>query len=155
MSRPLACMATLAVLVLAGCGTRGGQQQLPGHAATGPPTTAGRVTGRLLIEGGPMGAGGRQPGPRPISGVVTFATGGHRPVKVRVGHPGVFSVALPPGRYRVSARSPAIMTVSNGAVVGARGLIRGAAWEAPCSEPLSVTVTAHHTVRAAVVCFVP
>src|SRR6516164_2509488 len=53
MSRPLACMATLAVLVLAGCGTRGGQQQLPGHAATGPPTTAGRVTGRLLIEGGP------------------------------------------------------------------------------------------------------
>jgi len=47
------------------------------------------------------------------------------------------------------------MTVSNGAVVGARGLIRGAAWEAPCSEPLSVTVTAHHTVRAAVVCFVP
>jgi hypothetical protein len=48
------------------------------------------------------------------------------------------------------------MTVSNGAVVSERGrLLSGTEWEGPCSLPLSVTVGAHHTARAAVVCAVP
>jgi hypothetical protein len=48
------------------------------------------------------------------------------------------------------------MTVSNGATVSGRGrLLSGTEWEAPCSFPLSVTVTAHHAARAAVTCAVP
>jgi hypothetical protein len=103
-----------------------------------------------------MRPGGNQPGPRSIRGVVTFTTAGDRPVTVRVGPSGIFSVGLPAGRYRVSGRSPAVMTVSNGAVVSERGrLLSGTEWERPCSLPLSVTVSAHHTARAAVICAVP
>jgi hypothetical protein len=47
------------------------------------------------------------------------------------------------------------MTVSNGAVVGVHGLISGSEWEAPCAQPLSVTVTVHRTVRAIIICPVP
>jgi hypothetical protein len=80
---------------------------------------------------------------------VTFTTPGHRPVRVRAGRSENFTVGLPLGRYRVSGRSPAVMTVSNGAAVTDIGqLLSGTAWEAPCSLPLSVTVTAHHTARA-------
>jgi len=156
MNRPLACAAAVAVLLLAGCGTRGGFGPMPGHGASGRPA-AGRVTGRLLLEGGPPGRpGGRQPGPRPIRGVLTFTTAGQRPVRARAGRTGVFSVRLPPGRYRVSGRSPMVMTVSNGATVTDSGqLLSGREWERPCSFPLSVTVTAGHTTRAAVICPVP
>jgi len=143
MNRPLGCAAAVAVLLLAGCGTRSRP-------------AAGRVTGRLLLEGGPIRPGGRQPGPRPIRGVLTFTTAGHRPVRARAGRTGVFFVRLPPGRYRVSARSPAVLTVSNGAAVTDSGqLLSGREWERPCSFPLSVTVTARHTTRAAVICPVP
>jgi hypothetical protein len=153
MRRPLACAATVAVLMLAGCGMRGGPGPAQGDGASGRPPAAGRVTGRLLLEGGPIRPGGRQPGPRPIRGVVTFTTAGHQPVKVRAGRSGIFTVGLPPGRYRVSGRSP---VVSNGAAVTGRGQRRsGTGWQAPCSLPLSVTVTAHHTARAAVICAVP
>jgi hypothetical protein len=87
---------------------------------------------------------------------VTFTTAGHRPVQVRVGRSGIFAVGLPTGRYRVSGRSPAVMTVSNSAAVTDRGqLLSGTEWEAPCSLPLSVTVTGHRTARAAVICAVP
>ena len=155
MSRPLACAAAVAVLMLAGCGTRGGPGPAPGDGARGRPA-AGHVTGRLVLEGGPVRPGGRQPGPRPIHGTVTFRTAGHRPVRVRVGRSGIFTVGLPPGRYRVSGRSPAVMTVSNGAAVTDSGqLLSGTEWQTPCSLPLSVTVTTHHTARAAVICAVP
>jgi hypothetical protein len=155
MNRPLGCAAAMTALLLAGCDTRGGPGLAPGHAASGQPA-AGRVTGRLLLEGGPIRLGRRQPGPRPIRGVLAFTTAGHRPVQVRAGRSGAFSVRLPPGRYRVVARSPAVMTLSNGATVTDSGrLLSGTEWEAPCSLPLSVTVTAHHTARAAVVCAVP
>ena len=155
MNRPLGCAAAVAVLLLAGCGTRGGPGPLPGQGASGRPA-AGRVTGRLLLEGGPIRPGGRQPGPRPIRGVLTFTTAGHRPVRARAGRTGVFFVRLPPGRYRVSARSPMVLTVSNGAAVTDSGqLLAGREWQRPCSFPLSVTVTARHTTRAAVICPVP
>jgi hypothetical protein len=155
MNRPLACAAAVAVLLLAGCGTRGGPGPMPGHGASGRPP-AGRVTGRLLLEGGPPRPDGRQRGPRPIRGVLTFTTAGQRPVRARAGRTGVFAVRLPPGRYRVSGRSPMVMTVSNGAAVTDSGqLLSGREWEQPCSFPLSVTVTAGQTTRAAVICPVP
>jgi hypothetical protein len=155
MNRPLACAAAVGVLLLAGCGTRGGPGPMPGHGASGRPPV-GRVTGRLLLEGGPIRLGGRPPGPRPIRGVLTFTTAGHRPVRARAGRTGIFSVRLPPGHYRVSGRSPSVMTVSNGATVTDSGqLLSGREWEKPCSFPLSVTVTARHTTRAAVICPVP
>jgi hypothetical protein len=47
------------------------------------------------------------------------------------------------------------MTVSKGAVVGEQGLIRGSEWESPCPQSQPVTVTAHRTVRAAIICYVP
>src|SRR5215471_14247674 len=116
MNRPLGCAAAVAVLLLAGCGTRGGSGPMPGHGASGRPAE-GRVTGRLLLEGGPIRPDGRQPGPRPIRGV---------------------------------------LTVSNGAAVTDSGqLLSGREWERSCSFPLSVTVTARHTTRAAVICPVP
>lgn len=156
MNRPLGCAAAVAVLLLAGCGHRGGPGAAPGHMGGGRPA-GGRVTGRLLLEGGfPGRPGGRQPGPRPVRGVLTFTTAGHRPVRARAGRSGVFWVRLPPGRYRVSARSPMILTLSNGAAVTDTGqLLSGRAWEKPCSLPLSVTVTARHTTRAAVICPAP
>ena len=156
MRWPLACAAAVAVLMLAGCGTVAGPGPAPGDGAAGRASAAGRVTGRLLLEGGPILPGARQPGPRPIRGVVTFTTTGHRPVRVRAGRSGIFTVGLPPGRYRVFARSPTVRTVSTGAAVTDSGQLRsGTAWAAPCSLPLSVTVTAHHTARAAVICAVP
>jgi hypothetical protein len=91
---------------------------------------------------------------RPLACVAVVA--GHRPVRARAGRTGVFSVRLPPGRYRVSGRSPAVMTLSNGAAVTDSGLLlSGTEWVRPCSFPLSVTVTARHTTRAAVICPVP
>ncbi len=53
-----ACL--LATLVVAGCGAA---------LATAPAT--GHVAGKRVMEGGPMGPGGKQPGERPISGTVT------------------------------------------------------------------------------------
>jgi hypothetical protein len=48
------------------------------------------------------------------------------------------------------------MTVSNGATVTDSGqLLSGREWGKPCSFPLSVTVTARHITRAAVICPVP
>jgi hypothetical protein len=155
MSRWLACAVAVAAVVLAGCGTRSGPGPMPGHSASGRPA-AGRVTGRLLLEGGPIRLGGRQPGPRPIRGVLTFTTAGHRAVRARAGRTGVFWVRLPPGRYRVSARSPAVLTLSNGAAVTDSGqLLSGTEWARPCSFPLSVTVTVRRTTRVAVICPVP
>ena len=63
MSRPVACAAAVAVLMLAGCGTYGGPGPVRGHGASGPPPTAGRVTGRLLLEGGPIRPADGSPGP--------------------------------------------------------------------------------------------
>ena len=103
------------------------------------------MTGRLLIEGGPIGPGGQQPGERPIPGTVTFTAAGHRPVSVGVGTSGKFSAWLAPGRYRVAGRSPDIETVTSS----------GKTVEQTCSQPLSVTVSARHAATIAVVCIVP
>src|ERR1700755_2824499 len=82
----------------AGCASAGAQTPASGH-----------LRGKLVMEGGPLGPGGKQPGERPMSGTVTFTAAGHQPVTVKVGASGTFSVPLPPGRYHVSGQSPDIM----------------------------------------------
>jgi len=118
---------------------------LAGCAATGTqPPAAGHLAGRLVMEGGPMGPGGQQPGERPIPGTVTLTAAGQRPVVVKVGPSGSFSVALAPGRYQVSGRSPDIIEVD-----GTRQR------ELPCSQPASATVTAGQTATLTLTCIVP
>ncbi len=146
MSQLRACACLVAALLLAGC-TAAGASEHPasGHAAGNQARATGHVTGRLLIEGGPSGPGGRQPGERPIPGTVTFTASGHRPVSVGVGTSGKFSAWLAPGRYRVAGRSPDIETVTSS----------GKTVEQTCSQPSSVTVSARHAATIAVVCIVP
>ena len=115
MNASRTCAGLLAALLLAGCTAPAGHEPVTGD-----------VAGRLLREGGPPGQDG-QPGLRPMSGAVTF-TSAHRRVTVQVGNSGIFSVQLPPGRYRVSG---------------------------PCSRPSPVAVTARHTVHVKIVCIVP
>jgi hypothetical protein len=127
-----------AMLLLAACAAIGQQ-------ASQDASTQGTVTGRFLREGGPLGPGGQQPGERPIPGTVQFTAAGHRLITVGVGSSGAFSVGLPAGTYHVAGRSPQIMEVSSD----------GTQHETPCSQPLSVTVTARHTTKIAVTCVVP
>ena len=132
------CACALAGLLLtglaAGCASAGGQVQ----------PAAGRLAGKLVMEGGPMGPGGTQPGERPMSGTVTFTRAGHQAVTVKVGSSGEFSVPLPPGRYQVSGRSPDIMEVDG-----------GHSRELPCSQPSSVVVSAGNTATLTLACIVP
>jgi hypothetical protein len=133
--------------LLAGCAASGGQttqgQATQSQATQGQPTE-GRLTGRMVMEGGPMGPGGQQPGERPISGTVTITAPGHKPVTVTVGSSGTFSVPLPTGRYHVSGRSPAVMTVDG-----------GHSRQDPFSPPASVVVTAGHTATVTLASIVP
>ena len=117
----------------AGCASAGAQTPASGH-----------IRGKLVMEGGPMGPGGKQPGERPMSGTVTFTEAGHQPVTVKVGSSGTFSVPLPPGRYQVSGRSPDIMEIDG-----------GRSRELPCSQPTSAVVTAGQTATITLTCVVP
>jgi X-X-X-Leu-X-X-Gly heptad repeat protein len=120
-----------------------------GTVATGTGTGTGTgtttISGRFLIEGGPMRPGGGQPGERPLRGTVTFSAAGSPAVSVPVGRSGAFSVALAPGTYHVSGRSPEIMEMSGG----------GAQHETVCSRPLAVHITGQHALKIAVTCIVP
>lgn len=156
MSMLRAVIGAVAVLILAACAA-GPSHSASQHAAvTGHTSARGMITGRFVIEGGPIGPDGQQPGERPIAGTVLFSAGPGQAVKVRVGKSGTFSVRLPSGTYRVSGRSPAVMQVSNGAVIGAGGkLVSGREHERPCSQPQTVTVMTGRTAGIAVACIVP
>jgi len=117
----------------AGCASAGAQTPASGH-----------LRGKLVMEGGPMGPGGKQPGERPMSGTVTFTEAGHQPVTVKVGSSGTFSVPLPPGRYHVSGRSPDIMEIDG-----------GRSRELPCAQPTSAVVAAGQTSTITLACIVP
>ena len=117
----------------AGCASAGAQTPSSGH-----------LRGKLVMEGGPLGPGGKQPGERPMSGTVTFTAAGHQPVTVKVGASGTFSVPLPPGRYHVSGRSPDIMEIDG-----------GRSRELPCSQPTSAVITAGQTATITLTCVVP
>jgi hypothetical protein len=129
----------LAVPLLAGCGTAGS-----GAASAHQEPAMGHVTGKLVMDGGPLGPGGQQPRERPLPGTVTFTAAGHHTVSVKVGATGTFAVPLPPGRYQVSGHSPDVLEVDGGKTR-----------EPPCSEPTATTVTAGHTVTITLACIVP
>ena len=161
MNQLRTCACVLGALLLTGCTAAsaagypaagaaahtaaGAAGRATGPTLAGTARAAGHVTGRLLIEGGPISLGGQQPGERPIPGTVTFTAAGRRPVAVGVGASGKFLVWLKPGRYQVAGRSPDIETVTSS----------GRYVEQTCSRPLSVTVSARHTAIIAVVCIVP
>lgn len=120
---------------------------LPLAACAGNPGVAsprGTVTGRLMLEGGPISLAGRQPSNRPIPGTVQFADGRHQPLLAHVARSGNFSVSLPPGRYTATGRSPRVIEVSN-----------GTNHETTCSQPLSVTVKPLNTTTITLTCIVP
>jgi hypothetical protein len=142
MNRLTACAGALAVLLLAACGPATGT----GTAVTRVTGTgAAAVTGRFVLEGGPLRPGGQQPRERLIPGTVTFTAAGGRRVSVRVGRSGTFSAVLPPGTYHVAGRSPIVVTQ----------LADGASVEATCSQPLVVQATGQHILRISVTCIVP
>jgi hypothetical protein len=157
MNRLRTCACLLATVALAGCTTASqasqasqtGQPSLTSH--TGASAVTGRLTGRFVMEGGPISPTGQQPGVRPISGTVTLTAAGDRRFTIQVGDSGRFSAWLPPGRYQVSGRSPSIEEAST-AQAGS-GASQGI--ELPCSRPLSVTITAGHTAVIALTCIVP
>ena len=134
--RICACALTglLLTSVAAGCASAEGTV----HPATG------HLAGKLVMEGGPLGPGGQQPGERPMSGTVTFTAAGRQAVTVTVGSSGEFSVPLPAGLYQVSGRSPDIMEVDG-----------GRSRELPCSQPTPVVVTAGQTGTLTLTCIVP
>jgi len=134
--RICACALTglLLTSVAAGCASAEGTV----HPATG------HLAGKLVMEGGPLGPGGQQPGERPMSGTVTFTAAGRQAVTVTVGSSGEFSVPLPPGRYQVSGRSPDIREVDG-----------GHSRELPCSQPSPVVVSAGNTAAVTLACVVP
>ena len=134
-----------ALTILTGCAAATDGSGTGGTAAYSP--GGGMVTGRLIMEGGPLGPGGQQPKARPIPGLVEFRAH-HRVVRVRVGLSGRFAVTLPPGTYQVTGRSPRITEVSSTAP-GGRGRVL------PCTQPLSVTVTPGGSAGISLACIVP
>jgi hypothetical protein len=135
----IASVVLLLASLLAGCAVRANR------GAAGNPAR-GRVTGRLVLEGGPLGPGGSQPTARPIPGSVQF-TSALRRISVRVGRSGTFVVSLPPGRYAVEGRSPYVTQGS--------GNEAGRGTETRCSIPTSVRVIAYRIARIMVTCIVP
>ena len=135
----------LGALLLTGCTAAGAAEYAASQGTSQPPARAtGHLTGKLSIEGGPIGPGGKQPGERPIPGTVTLTAAGHRPVTIKVGNSGKFSAWLPSGRYRVIWRSPAIITVTD------------SGHEEQTSSPAPpVTISARHVATITLVAIVP
>lgn len=154
MNRLRVVIGAVAVLLLAACAAAASSTSPQDAATPGHAAALGTVTGRFLLEGGPIGPGGQQPRNRPIAGSARFEAGTGRATEVWVGKSGTFSISLPPGRYHVSGRSASVIQVSNGAVAGGQ-MISGTKHELRCSQPLSVTVTAGRTAKIAVTCIVP
>ena len=142
------CACTVTGLLLsglaAGCASAGGASAGGASAGGSVRPATGHLTGKLVMEGGPLGPGGQQPGERPMSGTVTFTAAGHHAVTVEVGASGEFSVPLSPGSYQVSGRSPDVMEVDG-----------GHSRELPCSQPASVVVSAGTTATITLACVVP
>jgi hypothetical protein len=155
------CACLLATVALAGCATTSHSSHVSHTSHASHPNTAastsqhvpvtGHLTGRFVMEGGPLGPEGQQPGERPLPGLVTVTAAGARPVTIRVGASGRFSAWLPPGRYQVSGRSPDIEEATTAQV----GNASPQGQELPCSQPLTVTVTALHTTTVTLACIVP
>ena len=149
------CACLLAAVALTGCATGSHASQTshpsPVGSASQHVSMTGRLTGRFVMEGGPIGPAGQQPGERPLPGLVTVTAAGRSPVTIRVGASGRFSASLPPGRYQVSGRSPDIEEATT--AQAGNGSAQGK--ELPCSQPLTATITAQHTTTITLTCIVP
>jgi hypothetical protein len=115
-----------------------------GAAACSHTPTPGTVTGRLMIDGGPIGPHGQQPRPHPILGTIKFTGGQDQVITIRTSRTGVFSGQLPAGRYSVSYRSPHFLAAG-----------RDGTSHQTWSQPVSVTVTAGHTTKVTLTAYVP
>lgn len=166
MSRTFLTSAAIAVVAVLAGGCAVPADGATGSAATGSAAhrahlqsdVAGRgtVTGKLVMEGGPVDPRTPRPRIRPIPGTVRFTRGGRRVASVHVGRSGKFTLALAPGTYAAVGRSPDVLQVSNGAAVGANGhVVSGTARQVACSQPARVVVTPRHTVAVVIACIVP
>ena len=99
-------------------------------AGCSSPPDEGTLDGTLQAVGGPAG-----PGPRPLSGSVTFHGSNGNIATIDLSANGRFSAHLPVGRYTVAGRSPQF---------------KGGAVE--CQAPEPVTVTNHVTSRGEIDC---
>jgi hypothetical protein len=102
----------------------------------------GRVLGKFVRVGGPLGPGGKQPEDVPLPGTMRFTRAGHAAITVPVGNTGTFAVRLAPGRYRVSGTTPNI--------TGEPGNT-----QSTCSLSGTLAVPAGLTRHVTVVCAVP
>jgi hypothetical protein len=133
--------ASLGGPLLAGCSSPTASRA----SATSQPdllrATTGVVTGRYLMEGGPIyPKTGKTADPWPIPGQVTFS--GHRTSRtVKVGSGGAFSVHLPIGVYAVSAETPRLEVSADPGT--------------PCYLSQVVTVRAGVSTSVTVYCPVP
>lgn len=147
MSRLVISTGIAMAVALAGCSAASAPGAARAGAAraggAGHEPARGRVTGRLLVEGGAMRAGGRQPGQRPVRGTVWFTAAGHRRITILVGSAGAFSAWLVPGRYAVSGSSPRVSQAGR------------AGHPAPCARAVPALVQPGQVTRIAVICIVP
>jgi hypothetical protein len=148
LSRAGIVTAAAVAALVAGCGpgtstATGGHD---GHHGSSVRPGRVKVTGVFVREGGPLGTDGKQPPNEPLSGVLRFRSGKHGVVWVQVGKSGKFVAFLWPGTYAVVGQSPQLQQAGTNTSNGG---------EAPCSQPLSVTVTAHHAPKVTVACVVP
>jgi hypothetical protein len=92
-----------AVLVLVAASACSGGGSSPSGPSAGPSSTSGdgRVVGRFLAVGGPLGTPGL-----PQRGRITFTAAGGQQMQVSVGASGRFSLSLPASTYVVTGRSP-------------------------------------------------
>ncbi len=134
-----------AAAAITACAAQSSESGPGGTAANRP--SYGTVSGRLVMEGGPLGPGGQQPPIRPLSGFVQFIGPSGQVVQViKVGRSGSFSTTLVPGTYRVRGGSPAVIEVSS---PGRNGKVR------PCTVPTTVTIKDQGSVRITLACAVP
>ena len=135
MKRRQAILCLAAMLLPAACAAGCSQTSAPG---------TGTVTGRLMMDGGPIGRHGQQPGTHAIPGTIKFTGSQDQVVTIRTGRTGVFSGQLPAGRYSVSYRSPHLLAAGSGGT-----------FHQTWSQPVSVTVTADHTTKITLTAYVP
>ena len=135
MKRIQAVLCLAAMLLPAACAA--------GCSHTSAPGT-GTVTGRLMMDGGPIGLHGQQPRAHPIPGTVRFTGGQDQVITIRISKTGVLSGQLPAGRYSVSYRSPHLLTPG-----------RDGTFHQNWFQLEHVTVTADHTTKVPLTLYVP
>jgi hypothetical protein len=138
-----AALSLMAAAGLAACGTSPDHRSdlaVMGDTVTAVTVPDGTVTGRYLMEGGPINLAGHTANPWPIDGQVIFTASG-RTASAAAGQNGDFSVHLAPGIYTVTARTPHVIGPDQP--------------DSSCYLPQTVTVQAGAAATVTVYCAVP